>query len=109
MDAPGMIPPDASLTMPVTAAVVTPCAAKGPADIASANSAPIAHAKRDPVPRSIASSCLCGGFERANILPRRERQPYDEKGRQELPDGPSIRTIQTVVASKTPLHLWRLA
>src|SRR5258708_39761649 len=57
MDAPGMIPPDASLTTPVTAAVVTPCAAKGPADTASANTAPIAHAKRDLVPRSISNSC----------------------------------------------------
>src|ERR1700730_12661334 len=86
-----MIPPDASLTMPVTAAVVTPCAAKGPADIASANSAPIAHAKRDVVPRSIADSCYVEVSKRPGIIPRRAQQPYDEKGRQKLPDGPSIR------------------
>src|SRR2546430_7491796 len=52
-----MTPPEASLTSPVMDAVVTPCAAKGPADIASANSALIAHARRDLVPRSIANSC----------------------------------------------------
>src|SRR5258706_15811690 len=57
MLAPGMTAPCASLTTPVTAAVVTPCAARGLADIASARSAPIAHTRRDHFTCFIANSC----------------------------------------------------
>src|SRR5712691_9100738 len=70
MVAPGMIPPEASFTTPVTADVVTPCAATGLADTASARNAPIAHTKRDLFTCFIADSCEMGYFKGPIIVPR---------------------------------------
>src|SRR5712691_8110756 len=65
-----MTAPWASLTTPVTAAVVTPCAAVGLADSASARNAPIAHTKRDLFTCFIADSREMGYFKRPIIVPR---------------------------------------